>query len=68
VLLLIDNYIENNGSRDSVGSKVTRLRSRRSEVRILAGAIDSSLFLKVLFGKGSTRPLGYGLDDPRFES
>jgi hypothetical protein len=48
--------MENKGSRDSVVSIVTRLRTRRSEVRILTGAIDLSLFLKVQFGMGFTQP------------
>jgi len=48
--------MENKGRWDSVGSIVTRLRTRRSEARILTGAIDFSLFLKFLFGTGSTRP------------
>jgi hypothetical protein len=56
VLLLINNYMENKGSRESVGSRVARLQTRRPEVRNLKGAKDLSLFLKVLFGKGSSRP------------
>lgn len=56
VLLLINNYVENKGSGESVGSTETGLRTGRSEVRILTEAIDLSLFLKVLFGMGHTRP------------
>jgi len=65
VLLLINNYMENKGSRESVGSTVTGLRTRRSEVRILTETIDLSLF-----SEGSLRhglhPASYSVNNGFF--